>query len=227
MNTTKILTLIILPLVVFAQLDNDLKLHPEMNGWDTDTMALHSHIGSNIWQTTIQATADDDSSEFIFMNHDWYNRWLGELTINSVGSFEWYTDNPKFNAKIADVNKDNYYTFRMRDNAYSNTFAVVLETSSPPVNITEVSINPDPVLAEDEVTVNITLDNSPGAQEIIYVRYTNDNWQTDNFVQATESGTDYRATIPSQAPGTSVDLYVLTTTQTWAENNDLDKYPDL
>ena len=228
MNIKRILILLIIPIFAFAQLDNALKLHPEMNGWNTDTMSLHANIGANIWRTTIQATANDDTSEFLLMNHDWANRWLGELSLNSVDSLDWYTSDPEFNAKIiTPVTENNYYTFRMKDNGYSNTVGVVLETSAPPVNITDVSLSPDTVLAEDEVTVNITLDNSPCAEEIIYVRYTTDNWQSHNFVEATGSGTDYTATLPAQSPGTNLNLYVLTTTLNWSNSNDLENYPDL
>ena len=77
---------------LFAKLNNDLKVHPELNGWNTTTMTWDNGLVGEYWYITIQATGDDALSEYVFMNWDWSNKWTnGSGNANTKVDFTWVT----------------------------------------------------------------------------------------------------------------------------------------
>lgn len=82
----------------------------------------------------------------------------------------------------------------------------------------------------DTQNVNIYISNSKSNEEKIYIRYTTDNWSSDNFVLASYvNDTIYTAEIKTNnlPRNTQVEYYAFTTTLLWSDNNDLDNFTDL
>jgi len=137
------------------------------------------------------------------------NKWAGvNVTLNTLQS---YTHNSGADNSIT-LNNNKYYTVIWENDGYSNARAIWMETSAIPISINTVSDNY--VSAGTAVDVSITLSGSKSAEENIFVRYTTDNWATWGFVQATGTGTNYSATIPSGSVTGDADnqYYVFTST---------------
>lgn len=113
-----------------------------------------------------------------------------------------------------------YYTVNFKDNGYANTQAVWLETTSVPVDVSNVTLSPSVVTTGSGATVTATLSASLPADQYVYLRYaTNTGFSTnENVVAMTGSGTTYSATIPAayNTSGRVVRYYVLTSNQATA-----------
>lgn len=137
------------------------------------------------------------------------NKWAGvNVVMNSIQDYSYNTgaDNN------ITVSNGKWYTINWKDNGYSGTSAIIMETSGQPVTLTNVTsaFNATSV----PVNVNISLSHAKSAEELIFVRYTTDNWATSSFVTASGSGTSYLAVIPGSAVTGTVEnqFYVFTTT---------------
>lgn len=64
--------------------------------------------------------------------------------------------------------------------------------------------------ASSPVTVTAILNDNLNSGQGIYLRYTTNNWTNSAIIGMTGSGTSYTGLIPSQAPGTYVSYYILT-----------------
>lgn len=216
----KISVLIILLFIVStlsAELNDTLRVHPELNGWNTTKMNYDDNLTTDCWYITIQATSTDaDTSEYLFMNWNWGNRWVdGSGDANEVVNLTWYNYDAGTNNMITDgVTENYYYTFRFKDVGYTNTQGAVLETSAEPVNITSVIQNPvaDSVTDVNPVTVTVEINTTKCAEENIYIVYTIDNWTSDSLLVVNFTGTNGTAEIPVQPEGTVVNYYVFSTT---------------
>lgn len=201
----------------------DLKSKPQSSG-NIDTI----NIGTLRWHTTFSVASSGadivgGTYEFLFTSgpsSGYYNNKWGGTTV-SLNSIQSYTLGSGTNNSIT-VTNGKYYTVNFQDNGYANTNAIFMETSGAPITITNVSDNYSG--AGNAVTVSITTSSTPPTEQLIYVRYTTDNWSTSSFVQASGSGTSYSATIPSAGvTGTSSNFYyVFTTTVSSPSNADAD-----
>jgi hypothetical protein len=140
----------------------------------------------------------------------WANSWGGVSV--SMNTLQNYTKEGSDNAVT--VANGKYYSVVYKDNGYSNTDAIWMETSSQPVTISTVTQSPLPgsVTSSTSVAVTVIINTSKSAEENIYVRYTIDNWSTSTLVAVSFIGTSGTATIPSQIGGTAVKYYVFSTT---------------
>jgi Secretion system C-terminal sorting domain len=106
-----------------------------------------------------------------------------------------------------------YYTYIIaKGNSYASQSMSVLETSFNPVTIPTVTQTPTGASQGTNypVVVNITPSTTPNASEVLYVRYSTDNFATSTLLAATGSGTTWSAPIPAQVNGTTVKYYILT-----------------
>lgn len=173
--------------------------------------------GITRWQTifSVDATGADligGTYNWLFTSgstgNPWGNKWAGvNVNMNTLQS---YTFNSGADNSIT-ITNGKWYTMNWKDNGYAGTQAIFMETSALPVNILSVNV---PALAGAGLPVNVTIQVSGvlSAEEILYVRYSTDNWATSNLVAATMDGTTGTAVIPAQTDGVTVKCYAFTST---------------
>lgn len=169
--------------------------------------------GTTRWKTTFTGLS---GGAFLFTSgggNPWANKWCEvNVTMNTLQNYV-FQGGP--NNNIA-CNPSKYYTMVWKDNGYSNTQAIFMETSAAPITLSSTSQSPfaGNVTPSDAVVVTITLSAPKSAEENVYVRYTTDGYSTSTMVTATGSGTSYSATIPAQPDGTTIQYYAMTSTAT-------------
>ncbi len=139
------------------------------------------------------------------------NKWAGvNVVLNALQS---YTFNSGADNSVTLAN-GKWYTVNWRDAGYTGTQAIWMETSAQPVTIDVVTQNPTPGNVDpiDAVTVDVTTNLAPSTEELLYVRYTTDNWLTSTLSPVTMASNAGSATIPAQIGGTTVKYFVLSTT---------------
>ena len=203
------------------------------NSWNnppTNNMALASYTqvpGGQIikinnglsarWHTMIHvAAAGGDvvggTYEWLFTSgpsgSPWNNKWAGvNVTLNSIQT---YTFNNGANNSVTLAN-DHWYTVNWEDIGYFDTKAIFMETSVHPAEITSVDVPANP-MPNNPVVINMTVNQNLSAEEMVYMRYTTDNWTTSAAVLASFAGASGTATIPGQAANTGVEYYAFTST---------------
>ncbi len=158
------------------------------------------------YHTTFQAGSGgvgSGTNEFLFTSgpsgSPWNNKWAATtVTLNTIQA---YTYQGSAN-NSATLTNGKYYTVNWKDNGYTNTEAIFMETSGNPVSISSVVDNNKGAGVNDTVTV--TLSGTPSIEEKVYVRYTTDSWSTHKFVLATGSGTTWKAVIPAASVSSSM-----------------------
>lgn len=173
--------------------------------------------GTHRWQTILQVAASGGNIvggtyEWLFTSGStgspWGNKWAGTtVTMNTLQSYTW---NNGPNNSITVVN-GKWYTMNWKDNGYTGTQAIFMETSAAPVNITDVTV-PVNVAANSPATITITTSSAPCAEELFYVLYSTNNFTTSQIAAVSMTGNSGSATIPGQLPGAVVKYYVFSTT---------------
>ncbi len=222
--------------VIFGLIGNAQVYVPgDHNNWNLDATneaTLKSDLGGSqkYYGITISASIDD---LFKIVKDSYDNTWGGGYWITSYDN-RWAPSFGGANA-IWKGSPNSYIHLCIEDPAdYINTNIPIgiMTLSSLPITIdyvSQIGIQKNSIYYSNtaEQTVSITLSAEKSPEELIYLRYSTDNWATDNFVLSTGTGTAFTAAIPAQSDGTMVRYYVLTTTLTYSPGNDLDIYPDL
>lgn len=174
--------------------------------------------GQARWQTIISTTmpgadAGGGNYEFLFTSgpvegNIWQNKWCN-VTVE-MNTLQVYTKEGANNNQIV-LADDKYYTMNWEDLGYQDTRAIFMVTSASPVEITTVSV-PSDAYENMPVVIDVETSTTPAPEEIVYVRYTTDNWATSAAVVAAMTGNTGEASIPGQPLGTEVDYYALTST---------------
>ncbi len=167
----------------------------------------------NVYQTIFSTPADIPSGnyEFLFSSgpstNYWQNKWAdADFTLNTITNL---TLNGTNNNTIT-LNNNRYYVMNWEDIGYTDTRAIFMELIAAPVTITNVSQDISIPDATQNVTVTVTTSATP--VENVYVRYTNNNWNTSSIVLCDFTETSGTAVIPAQPEGTDVEYYVFSTT---------------
>ncbi len=139
------------------------------------------------------------------------NKWANVIVMmNTLQSytFQGGSDN------TVTLSNNTYYTVNWLDVGYQNTKAIWMPTSATPVDLVSVYQNPAPdnVYPGNPVTVTVVTSANKSPEEIIYVRYTTDNWTTSNLLEVNFTGNVGTAIIPGQSGGTVVKYYAFSTT---------------
>jgi hypothetical protein len=169
--------------------------------------------GLTRWKTTFTGLS---GGQFLFTSgpsaQPWNNKW-NETTI-VMNTLQNYTFQGGGANNSITCNPAKHYTMVWKDNGYSNTQAIFMETSAAPITVSSTSQNPTAgnITPSDAVDVTITLSGAKSSEEIVYLRYTTDNYATSSMLTATGSGTSYSTTIPAQADGITVQYYAMTST---------------
>jgi hypothetical protein len=202
------------------------------NGWTnppTNNLALASFTqvpgglvtkittGIPRWQTTLKAAATGGNIvggtyQWLFTSGPtgslWNNKWCNVNVI--MNTLQTYIKQGTNNNSITVVN-GKWYTMNWKDNDYTNTQAIFMETSALPVDITNVTV-PVNVAPNTAATVNITTSVAPCAEELFYILYSTNNFITSQLALVTMVGNTGTASIPGQLPGTLTKYYVFSTT---------------
>ena len=212
----------------------------DWNGW-TNPPAVGSAFGSEFqvsgggvkrivngttrwWKTTFTGTT---GGQFLFTSgssgNPWGNKW-NETTV-TMNTLQNYAFNGGGSNNSITCNASKFYTsiWEEKDvdnggpndfDGYTSTRAIFMETSATPISVSATSQSPlaSNVTPSDVVTVSITLSAAKSGEEIVYLRYSTDNYVTSTMVTASGSGTSYTADIPTQADGSTVQYYAMTST---------------
>lgn len=139
------------------------------------------------------------------------NKWANVIV--AMNTIQTYTFQGGVDNTVTLAN-NTYYTVNWLDLGYQSTKAIWMPTSAPPVGIVSVYQNPPPgnVLPGDPVTVTVVTSANKSPEEIIYIRYTTNNWVTSNLVLVNFTNNVGTAVIPGQPGGTVVRYYAFSTT---------------
>ena len=183
---------------------------------------VNSHLlFQRIYQTTFLAASSGGdivggNYNFLFtsgLTSDPYsNKWGGVASWVKDDTNSVFYGSCESNNNVTFTNGD-YYTVNWWDQGYSNTQAVIMETSGSPVAISSVNQTPTNTACSGAyVTVNISLSSAPSAQENFYVRYSTNSFTTSGLAKAVISGSNATALIPPQSPSAVVQYYVFSST---------------
>lgn len=188
--------------------------------------------GQTRWQTTFSVAPSGadligGSYEFVFSSgpsgSPWNNTWKNATF--SPNNLTNLTFNSGSNNNIT-ISNGKWYTMNWLDAGYTGSKAIFMETSAQPVTFSSVSQSPSSgsVFASSAVTINVTASAVPSPEEIVYVRYSTNNYTASTLVPVTFNGVNGTATIPAQAGGSNVSYYVFSTTVSNPSLSDIDMY---
>ena len=116
-------------------------------------------------------------------------------------------------AYYLDANSSFQYVFKTREggNPPSNLGVVIFEVQGEIRTVSSVSNNATHS-SGDPYTVTATLSGSLNSGQGVYLRYTNDSWNTSSVVEMTGSTTSYSANIPAEVnvAQASISYYIFT-----------------
>ncbi len=168
--------------------------------------------GTTRWQTTFTGTTGGGFKFTSGGGNPWGNEWGGVSV--SMNSLQTYTRPAPGNNSIT-CNSSKYYTMVWEDVGYTgSTRAIFMETDAAPVTFTSIAQSPlaPAVTPADPVDVTVTTSAAPSAGEIVYLRWTTDNFLNSTMAVVTMVGTSGTVQIPAQADGTIVQYYAMTST---------------
>jgi len=149
-------------------------------------------------------------------NNYWANVW-GNVTV-AFNTLQTYTFSTGSSNNYVTLTNNNWYTVNWENIGYTNNRAIFMQTSGNPVGITNVTQTPLSGSVNDgnNVTVNVTTSAIKSPEEIVYVRYSIDNFTTSALANVSFTGTTGTATIPSTANinGNTIKYYIFSTTVT-------------
>ncbi len=93
---------------------------------------------------------------------------------------------------------------------------VVFQLSGAPVGIATVTRSPMAPTSADNVSIALTTDAAPPAEQSFWLRYTIDGFASSHVLRVTRSGTQYTASVPAQRDKTQVTYYVFSSANTQA-----------
>jgi hypothetical protein len=171
--------------------------------------------GTTRWQTTFQAP-NTGAQGFLFTSgpsgSPWNNKW-GDVSV-TLNTLQTYNFSGGAGNNSCNTTTGKYYTVNWRDNGYTSTQAIFMETTNDPVTVSSAVQSPvaGSVTPADPVDVTVTTSTAPSPEEIVYIRYTTNNFATSNMLVVSMTGNSGTAQIPAQVDGTTVQYYVMTST---------------
>lgn len=183
----------------------------------TDGRLVKIAAGQARWQTIFSVAAS--GADVVGGSYPWLftsgpttnyyqNKW-SNVTV-AMNTLQIYTKEGASDNNIT-ILDGKWYTMNWEDLGYVDSRAIFMETSAEPVEIATVSVPVDP-LENVPVVIQVTTDATPSADEIIYLRYTNDSWVTSQALTVTMAGTNGSVTIPGQPSETAVAYYAFSST---------------
>ena len=182
-----------------------------------DGRVIKINTGIPRWQTIFsvnESGADlvGGTYDFLFTSgpegNPFANKWAGvtidENTLQNY-SYQGADDNN------VTLTNGYWYTMNWEDSGYEDTRAIFMQTSEEPVDILTVSV-PTGIQPNAIATIDLTVSSMASPEELIYVRYSTDGWNSSAIVEADIAGTTGTANIPGYSEGTVVSYYAFSTT---------------
>lgn len=221
-NLALIILVMIISPGVYAQIwaPDGVRIPGDWNAWQNFTGMggafdlTRVESGTLRWQTTFLYTGATGNQNFSFVStafgDPWGNVWRGNASVvpQAMDTYDY----GNVNNNTISVTNFLFYTVNFKDNGYTDTEAIFMETLSPPVEINSVTQLPlaGDVEENEAVTVTITTSNNPGSDEFFFVWYKIAGISA--VVQATFTGNTGTAIIPGQPNGTGVSYHVISST---------------
>lgn len=197
----------------------------DLNSFGGAAMTFNST--TNMWLVTIEASADDASSNFLFRDSDvnFNNKWSrGEsVSFGAIETAFWQGGDTRIS-----VTAGKRYTFALTNVSNNNNGSLIVhETDNFPQSFASLSHTSMPVSPGQDLVVTVNLNGSKSPQERVFIRYTKDAFASSFVVEATGSGDTWStatATIPGSfnTPGANVIYYAYSTTVAANNNTDHD-----
>ncbi len=196
----------------------------DQQGWDLglNSTKYTGPDGSPEWfryQFVAGTTAADYNFKMVVGNN-WAQDFDGNLTFpKNAAATMFYQPAADAASKLAGgVTSGRRYVFTVKDPPLANRQISVMELSGTITTITSVS--------RDTGTgvVTVGLNQTPAAEERVFIRYSSDDFATSSYVQMLVTGTTAAAFLGPLENGRIYKWYVLTTT---ASASDLAAAPDL
>ncbi len=233
-------SLLILTLVTggFAQTiwePDGLRMPGDWNGWtnnhgmggDFDLSVITD--GTRRWTTSFEYAGVTGVNNFKFASggdgNAWGNEWRDQsFTPNNLASVGWSGGGAANNNNTINVENSKFYTVLWKDNGYASTDAIFMETSAEPANILSVTQDPagGDINPDTDVTVSITTNVAPSAEENFFVWYTISG--NHSVVEMVFTGTTATADIPGQPSGSAVSYRVISSTIALANGENTEYY---
>lgn len=196
------------------------------NGWAGGELIQKNIGGGSYYGITI---AVSDSNEFKITNDGWTNQWAGGIAVSTYDAMVTFSANGENASWVSPTLDYVHISVKNPDNFLNQNLPVgIMALSSNTItSISSVSDNHSQTATENtSVTVTITTSQTLLPEEILYVRYTEDNWSTSKVAVASGSGTTYTAEIISDINDT-LSYYILTSTLDWDTSEDFRNDPDI
>ena len=198
------------------------------NDWDLDgdnvaTVKSNLGGGTSYLGKTIQSSVE---SEFAIVYDNWDNKWCNGFWVTGYDQkFDFGFGGGNAIWKSTPINFI-HICMQNPGGFLNNSLPIgIMTLSEYPAEI--VSVETD-FYYQGELTLHIRTNDPICAEEKIYIRIAPDgDYNSDIFVEATGSGTDYYASVSGLVFNDFIDYYALTTTLAYADDNDLDNFPDL
>lgn len=215
----------------FAQSQPSFVLGDFGNTWSDYQMIDRGVVAA----VTIAATHTTDTSKFLFARDLSYNpKWCGSnsnyaRSLNqklTEASYYFTTGTWDHDLTISTI-MGNFYTLISSKNVTANNDISILETTYAPVDIVAVSQFPAiTVSANDSVRITATLSSQKNTNEKVFIRWSNDNWITSNFVEILSFDSAFKGigTLPPQPAGSLVSYYLLSTALANPDGATIDYY---
>lgn len=176
---------------------------------------------------TVIATATTTNAGYIYRQTNWANKWTNAVnTVNTAMTFSNAGGESSPDGRFS-VTNGKYYTFNVPTTPIvGNTTQPfsILETATSPVSISSVTRNIISPTPADAPVITVTLSAAPGADQLVYLRYSINAWSSSSALPVSITGTSGTVTLPAQPEGTVVSYYVLTTpvvSTSWGANVDV------
>lgn len=176
------------------------------------------NLGQKFWQTTVhiaESGGDTTAGTYTWLftsgpsGNPYANKWAGVNVLpNTIQDYQYNTGSDN----SIDLANDMYYTFNWEDVGYQASRAIVMVTSGAPVGFLSQSFLPVAPTSAEGVMITAELINAPATEELFYVRYSIDEFQTSEIVLCTVNGSQIMAEIPAQPNGSTVQYYLFSST---------------
>ncbi|MFK7833690.1 MAG: hypothetical protein AB8B52_10470 [Winogradskyella sp.] len=179
------------------------------NNYSTSRTFNDGATGATIRSLTVQSTSNTD--EYVIEWDNFNNKWQnGASPLDAEFTLFHGLGGSPNGVVSSGTTTGNYYTFQIDGLSYTNRNAVIMETSSLPVNISTVTssfVAPN----EDEV-ITVTLSGAKSPEERVFIRYSDNGFSSSEVAEvsfATTTASTGTTTIPGSynTPSRSVSYY--------------------
>jgi len=191
---------------------NEIDFPGDDQGWtlSTDSTKYTGPDGSTEWfKYDLIATGTNVNYEFkMVVGNDWVQDFGGNVGFRKDQTdILFYQPSGDTAARLqGGTTAGKHYRFQIKNPGLSNSFPAIMETSSAPVGITLSGRNASSGI------ISVRLSSPPSPEEKVYVRYSNDGFQTSEFLRCSVSGISATTRIPDLRSGATYQWYSFTST---------------